>query len=143
SGIWPAGTNDTYIFNSGIQLAGLIPGNAGFSWANDTVVFYLMDLIGNRAEAEPLTPIYDSRDTADIARWPAAGYLRDTAVYSSSLLGKAAASSEDYWYRAWDGNPAINPGSRNHPMGVVVDQRVMAFNGPGDNQDMLYLVSTV
>ena len=41
-GFWPKGTPDQYIFNSGLQLAGVIPSTAGggkpvFPWAGDTV----------------------------------------------------------------------------------------------------------
>src|SRR5512134_3859675 len=35
-GFWPKGTPDQYIFNSGLQLAGIVSPAAGFAWAGDT-----------------------------------------------------------------------------------------------------------
>src|SRR5687768_10578761 len=71
-GVWPKGTPDQYIFNSGLQLAGIIPTNAGFAWAGDTVGAYFMDPRGTQAQGEGLTPVFNSLDPADAAAWPAA-----------------------------------------------------------------------
>ena len=43
-GFWPKGTPDQYVFNSGLQLAGIVnPGISGFSWAGDTVGAFFFD----------------------------------------------------------------------------------------------------
>src|SRR2546425_3946325 len=54
SGYWPKGTPDSYIFNSGLQLAGIIPSTAGFAWAGDTVGAYFMDPRGDQSQGEGL-----------------------------------------------------------------------------------------
>ena len=141
-GFWPNGTPDSYIFNSGIQLAGIVSPTAGFGWAGDTVGAYFMDFRGDQVVGEGLTPIYDSRDTADQRQWPIGAVVRDTALFAPSLLGRSSISDEDYWFRYWDGNPARESG-RPHPMGIVVDERVLAFNAPAGNRDMIYLVFTL
>ncbi|HEX4560623.1 MAG TPA: hypothetical protein VH113_02225 [Gemmatimonadales bacterium] len=141
-GIWPLPTGDSYIYQSGIQIAGLIAPTAGFSWAGDTVGAFFVDFRGDQLDGSPLTSLLDSRDTADLRTWPQAALIRDTSVFATSLLGRTNVSREDYWTRYWDGSPT-RLGGRKHPMGVVVDQRVMAFTGPGYNQDILYLVYTI
>ena len=35
-GFWPKGTADQYVFNSGIQIAGLVGADANPEWAGDT-----------------------------------------------------------------------------------------------------------
>ncbi len=141
-GFWPNGTNDSYIFNSGLELAGLVPTNAGFAWAGDTVGVFFYDPRGDQSGGTPLTGVYDSRDTAETHTWPVGALIRDTSVFAPTLLGLPSASNEDLWTRFWDGNP-LRQGGRTHPMGVAVDERVMAFNHPDPNADILYLVYTI
>jgi len=141
-GIWPSTTTDTYIFNSGIQVAGLIPPSAGFAWAGDTVGAFFMDFRGDQRVGATLTSVLSSRDTSDLRTWPPAALVRDSAIFATTILGRPNASTQDLWVRYWDGRPVL-VGGRNHPMGVVVDQRAMAFTGPGYNQDIIYLVYTV
>src|SRR5205807_442101 len=50
-------------------------------------------------------------------------------------------SQEDLWVRTWDGNPALLSG-RTHPMGVLVEERGMAWNYPTGNEDIIYFVFT-
>jgi len=141
-GIWPSTTNDTYIFNSGIQLAGLIPPGAGFAWAGDTVGAFFRDFRGDQVDGSPLGDVFDSRDSRDTPRWPASALIRDPAIFAAPLLGRPSASDQDLWTRYWDGSPVQRPG-RVHPMGIAVDQRAMEFTGPGYNQDIMYLVYTI
>ena len=138
---WPLPTYDTYIFQAGIQLSGLIPQNAGV-WAGDTVGAYFMDFRGDQVNGSSLSLTFDSRDTAALRQWPNAAMVRDPSLFAAPLLGRPSASNEDLWTRYWDGSPIRNR-PRKHPMGVVVDQRVMQFNGPGYNADVLYLVYTL
>ncbi|MBI4503181.1 MAG: T9SS type A sorting domain-containing protein [Gemmatimonadetes bacterium] len=140
-GIWPKGTPDQYIFNSGLQVAGIIPANAGFAWANDTVGAYFMDPRGTQAQGSGLTPVYNSLDPADVANWPNGAMVRDAALYSPVLLGRKVVSQQDIWVRSWDGNASLLSG-RTHPMGVAVDIRGMGWNYPSGNEDILYFIYT-
>jgi len=140
-GIWPQGTFDSYIYTAGLQIAGMIPASAGFAWAGDTVGAFFLDSRGDQVDSRALTPIYNSRDTADVRQWPMAAFVRDTAEFASSLVGREAASEQDLWFRYWDGNVAV--GGRTHPMGVAVDQRVLGWNAPDGNRDILYLTFTL
>lgn len=140
-GFWPKGTPDQYIFNSGLQLAGTIPAAAGFSWAGDTVGAYFMDPRGTQAQGDPVTLVYNSLDLGDAAGWPNGGIVRDTAIYANVLLSRQSVSQQDLWVRTWDGNPAFLSG-RTHPMGVLVEERGMAWNFPTGNEDIIYFVYT-
>jgi hypothetical protein len=144
--IWPQGTPNRHIFNSGLQIAGIIPSTAGggkatFPWAGDTTGAFFVDFRGNQ-HVQRLSEIFDSRDTADLRLWPNAAFARDSSVFHPSLIGRNVISDQDLWTRYWEGNPNYLNG-RTHPMGVVVDQRAMAFNAPRGNEDIVYFVFTV
>ncbi|HEY6807936.1 MAG TPA: hypothetical protein VI160_04030 [Gemmatimonadales bacterium] len=139
---WPRGTPDSYIFNSGLQIAGSIPSSAGFAWAGDTVGAFFMDPRGDQADGAPVTNVFNSLDLDDQANWPTPdGTVADTSVYAPVLIGRNAVSQQDVWFRAWDGNPN-KEGGRAHPMGVLVETRGMAWNYPTGNEDILYFVYT-
>ena len=140
-GFWPKGTPDQYIFNSGLQLAGTIPGSAGFAWANDTVGAYFFDARGTQVQGDAVTLVYNSLDAADARAWPNGAVVRDSAIYSSVLLGRNNISQQDLWTRAWDGNPAFLSG-RTHPMGIMVEERGLAWNYPTGNEDIIYFIFT-
>lgn len=139
-GFWPKGTPDQYIFNSGLQLAGTIPPSAGFTWAGDTVGAFFMDPRGDQNEGDPITLVYNSLDAGDAASWPTGAVVRDTAVYNSVLIGRNSISQEDLWVRTWDGNPAFTGSARTHPMGVLVEERGLAWNFPTGNEDIIYFI---
>jgi hypothetical protein len=137
-GFFPTGTPDKYIFMSGFQIAGITSGDAG-PWSRDTVaaLFY------NGAYASdgfPLTQIYDSLDPDDLANWPAEAYVSDPALYAPILLGRKTASQHDTWVRYWDGDPA-RLDQREHPMGIRVTQRSLAWTYPSGNESVLYFVA--
>ncbi|MGH9892736.1 MAG: hypothetical protein ACREA0_12250, partial [bacterium] len=143
---WPRGTPNEFIYISGLQLAGIIlptagGGEATFPWAGDTTGAYIVDFRGAQIASQALTEVFDSRDTADFRLWPNAAIARDTSVFHPLLLGRNAVSDQDLWTRYWEGNPNYLSG-RTHPMGIVVDQRAMAFNAPRDNEDVVYFVFT-
>jgi hypothetical protein len=138
-GFWPKGTPDQYVFNSGLQLAGTIPSTAGFAWAGDTIGAFFMDPRGDQAEGDPITLVYNSLDPGDLANWPNGATVRDAVLYAPVLLGRTTISQEDLWVRTWDGNPALLSG-RTHPMGVLVEERGMAWNFPTGNEDIVYFV---
>ena len=138
-GFWPRGTPDQYIFNSGLQIAGVVAADAGFDWAGDTTGAYFMDPRGTQSQGEGITPVYNSIDPADIQNWPAGAIVRDTAIYAAQLIGRNTISQQDLWVRAWDGSPFLLSG-RTHPMGVLVETRGLAWNFPTGNEDILYFV---
>ena len=145
-GFWPKGTPDQYIFNSGLQLAGVIPPGAGggkptFPWAGDTVGVYFFDARGTQVAGDPVTLVYNSLDAGDAGAWPNGAKVRDTSIYNAILLGRDNVSQQDLWTRAWDGNPALLSG-RTHPMGVMVEERGLAWNYPTGNEDIIYFIFT-
>lgn len=140
-GFWPKGTPDQYIFNSGLQLAGVIPSTAGFAWAGDTVGAFFFDARGTQVQGDAVTLVYNSLDAGDAAAWPNGAVVRDTALYSSVLIGRNSISQQDLWTRAWDGNPAFLSG-RTHPMGILVEERGLAWNFPTGNEDIVYFLFT-
>jgi hypothetical protein len=140
-GFWPKGSPDQYVFNSGLQLAGTIPATAGFAWAGDTVGAYFMDPRGTQAQGDPVTLVFNSLDLGDAAAWPNGAKVRDSSLYSSVLLNRDFISQQDLWVRTWEGNPAFLSG-RTHPMGILVEERGMAWNFPTGNEDIVYFVYT-
>ena len=131
-----------YVFASGLQVAGLIAPGAGFAWAGDTTGAFFMDPRGDQSHGTGRSNVFNSSDTADAAVWPSGAVVRDAALYDARLLGRAAVSEQDLWTRYWDGRPA-SLGGRTHPMGILVDQRLMAWNYPTGNDDVLYIVYTL
>jgi len=157
-GFWPKGTPDQYIFNSGLQLAGVIPSTAGggkptFAWAGDTVGAYFFDARGTQVQGDAVTLVYNALDAGDAAMWPAGAYVNDTLLFHPVLKTRAdtgairrdgsgiSVSQQDLWTRAWDGNPAFLSG-RTHPMGILVEERGMAWNYPTGNEDIIYFLFT-
>src|SRR5882672_9045574 len=156
-GFWPKGTPDQYIFNSGLQLAGLVdpqsfiridtlPGpvydTVRFTWAGDTAGAFFFDPRGDQIAGDPLGQIYNSLDPSDLNNWPAGAMVRDPKIYNAVLLGQKRISDGDSWVRYWEGNP-VNLGGRSHPMGVMIEQRSMSWNFPAGNEDILYFVFTM
>ena len=140
-GFWPKGTPDQYIFNSGLQLAGVVDPAAGFSWAGDTTGAFFFDPRGDQGAGDALGSIYNSLDPADLDAWPNGAVVRDASVYADVLLGQNRISDGDSWVRYWEGNP-VQLGGRDHPMGIMVEQRSMAWNFPVGNEDIIYFVFT-
>src|SRR6266566_5050387 len=140
-GFWPKGTPDQYIFNSGLQLAGVVDPSAGFTWAGDTAGAFFFDPRGDQIAGDPLGQIYNSLDPSDLANWPAGAIIRDAKIYDPNLVGQKRISDGDSWVRYWEGNP-VNLGGRVHPMGVMVEQRSMSWNFPAGNEDIVYFVFT-
>jgi hypothetical protein len=140
---WPLPyLQDQYVFFSGLQVAAVIPAGAGFAWAGDTVGAYFMDPRGDQTAGTPRTNVFNSADTADLAAWPAAAVLRDTSLFHPALIDRDVASNQDLWARYWDGHPA-SLGGRAHQMGIVVDQRLLAWNYPTGNEDVIYIIYTL
>ncbi|HEU4698969.1 MAG TPA: hypothetical protein VFS40_07310 [Gemmatimonadales bacterium] len=143
-GFWPKGTGDQYIFNSGLQVAGII-GPDGGPWAGDTTGMFLFDPKGNQAHGEQVQPIFNAANQDDLSNWPAAANIPQgdavADLFAPALQGQKTASASDVWWLTWDGNPANNNG-RPHPLGIMVEQRGMAFNAPRGNEDIIYFIYT-
>ena len=139
---WPKGTFDQYIFNSGLQVAALIPAGAGFAWAGDTTGAFFFDTRGDQTAGAARSPVFNSLDTADASNWPFGAVIRDATTFDARLLGRIAASEQDLWTRYWDGSP-YPVGGRSHPMGLLIDQRALSWNYPTGNQDIVYFVFTL
>jgi hypothetical protein len=138
---WPKGSPDQYVFNGGLQLAAIIPGNrATFPWAGDTVGAFFFDGTGFYAVGSGITNVYDSRNADDLTNWPDAAKVKDPTLYDASVLGARYLSEQDTWLRFWDGNTAYVLG-RQHPMGILVDQRTLAWNTPAGNEDIIYFIN--
>src|SRR5437899_3523849 len=110
-GFWPKGTPDQYIFNSGLQIAGVIPdtaagGKSAFQWAGDTVGAFFFDARGDQGAGEGLTLAYSRLDPNDVAAWPNGAKVRNPAdptqaLYNPVLVGQDAISQGDVWMRYW------------------------------------------
>ena len=140
-GFWPKGTPDQYIFNSGLQLAGIVSPSAGFAWASDTTGAYFFDPRGTQGHGDGVTGIFNSVDPADAAAWPNGAVIRDASLYNGALLGLETISQQDSWVRYWEGDPTFLSG-RSHPMGILVEQRSLAWNYPSGNEDIIYFIFT-
>ena len=132
---WPAGTSDNYVFTGGLQVAAIVPANAGFSWAGDTVGVLFASANGYLG-GQPVSGLYNSLNANDLASWPAAAYATDTSLFNPMLIGRPAISDQDTWARYWDGGSAAG---RPHAMGLVVDQRSLSWRRPL-HQDIVYFI---
>ncbi len=152
-GFWPKGTADQYVFNSGLQVAGII-GPDGGPWADDTTGAFFFDPKGTTAHGDEVAPIYNTTNLADAAfiadaatsdpvalaaRVPSGDATAD--IFNPLLQGRTSASQGDVWWLTWDGNPGLIAG-RPHPLGVMVEQRGMGWNYPAGNEDIVYFVYT-
>ena len=145
-GFWPKGTPDQYVFNSGLQIAGIIGGTKpGNPWGGDTTGAFFFDARGDNAVGSEVEPIYNAKNPDDVANWPEEGKvpLGDAGedIFSPLLRGRVSASQGDVWWMSWEGDPSHNNG-RPHPMGLVVEQRGMGWNFPTGNEDIIYFVYT-
>jgi hypothetical protein len=153
-GFWPKGTADQYVFNSGLQLAGIIGPDANPEWAGDTTGAFFFDPKGTTQHGEEVEPIYNTSGADDFA------FISDPAatdpvalaarvpngdataeLYNPLLRGRTQASQGDVWWLSWDGNPSLSAG-RPHPLGILVEQRGLGWNFPVGNEDIIYFVYT-
>lgn len=130
-GFWPAGTANQYIFNSGLQMAGII-GPEGGPWAGDTVSTFFFNASGP-GHGVPFSNVYASNSPADLEAWPEDCYI------DSPVFGRVKTLSElDTCVQYWDADPgAAFPGS--HPMGIRVTQHSMLWSFPS-NKDIIFFI---
>jgi hypothetical protein len=144
-GFWPRGTANQYVFNSGLQVAGII-GPDGGPWAGHTTGAFIFNARGG-GDGQEVEPIFNSNNPDDAANWPEAAkvpteLVAEDNLFNPLLRGRVSASQGDIWYVAWDGNPA-QIASRPHPLGIAVETRGMGWNFPPGNQDILYFTFTI
>jgi hypothetical protein len=143
-GYWPKGTADQYVFNSGLQIAGIIDPAAGFDWAGHITGAQLFSPRGDD-HGEPIEPIYNAASPDDLTNWPQAAFVPQGDAgeenFNPLLRGRSSASQGDVWWISWEGNPSLSAG-RSHPLGVMVEQRGMGWNYPAGNEDILYFIYT-
>jgi hypothetical protein len=146
-GYWPRGTIDNYIFNSGIQVAGQIQGTKPTNpWGGDTAGGMFFDATGLHEHSEGVENVFNSASAADVASWPSDAFVPQgdavADLYATPLQGLVSASQGDVHFVAWEGNPALING-RAHPLGILADHRLLAWNYPAGNQDIVYVVVTL
>jgi hypothetical protein len=143
-GFWPKGTADQYVFNSGIQVAGLIGPDANPEWAGDTTGAQFFSPRGDNV-GEEFRPIFNASNPDDVANWPEAAKVpagdASEELFNPLLRGRVSASQGDVWFLSWEGNPAFSAG-REHPLGILIEQRGMGYNFPAGNEDILYFIYT-
>jgi hypothetical protein len=143
-GFWPKGTADQYVFNSGMQVAGIIGDDGPPEWAGDTTGGQLFSPRGDD-HGDEIQPIFNANNPDDVANWPEAALvpLGDATqeLFDPVLRGKISASQGDVWFVSWEGNPGFAAG-REHPLGILVEQRGMGYNFPAGNEDILYFIYT-
>ena len=137
-GFWPSGTTNQYIFNSGLQIAGINSAQAG-PWSNDTVGAYFFDARGTQPHGTNLTDVFNSLNANDLANWPAAATVSDTSIFNAALIGSRVVSDQDSYVQYWDGDPN-RISQRSHPMGIKVEQRSMAFNAPAGAEHTVFFI---
>ena len=69
-------------------------------------------------------------------------YITSADVYQENLLGRASVSQQDSWVQYWDGNPAFIE-QRQHPMGILITQRSLAWNYPLGNESIIYFIYSI
>src|SRR5919107_3911236 len=141
---WPKGTADQYVFNSGIQVAGLIGQDASPEWRGDTTGAQFFSPRGDNV-GEEFRPIYNASNPDDVDNWPDAAFVpagdASEELFNPLLRGRVSASQSDVWFLTWEGNPAFSAG-REHPLGILVEQRGLGYNFPAGNEDILYFIYT-
>ena len=152
---WPKGSPNRHVRASGLRLAGVIASDGG-PWAGDTSAAVFFDLQGTGEHGEAVEPIHATYSSPaagpyaasedDLANWPAAARIPSTGagseLFAPLLRGRASASDGDAWFLTWDGHPAY-AGGRPHPLGVLVETRVMGWRGPQWNNDIIYVAYTI
>lgn len=143
-GFWPRGSLNQYVFNSGLQLAGIIDSQAPMSWAGQTEGAFFFNARGG-GNGTALTNIWRSSDPDDAANWPAAARVPQgdaTAdLFAPALQGRVAASAQDVWFLSYEGDPN-RLGGRLHTLGIMTETRGMAFATAG-KEDFVFFIYTL
>ncbi len=134
-GWWPQGTQNQYIFNTGLQL-GAIVGADGGAWAGDTIADHFFDAYGAFNSGVPITNIFLSSDPADLDSWPQDCYLTNPATGEQvKTLGQF-----DSCVQYWDADPKKGFAD-GHPMGLKVVQHSLEW-AYSTNKDIIFFIFT-
>ena len=123
-GFWPKGSPDQYVFNSGIQMAGIIGGEAIPAWAGDTTGGQFFSPRGTTTVRSSADVQHGQSERRDQLAGSCVGAhrRRHRGALQSAAAGAAAASQGDVWWMSWDGNPGLNAGRvapAGHPGGAA------------------------
>ena len=145
-GNWPRGTQNSYMFNSGFQFAGIIRGTKPANpWGGDTSAALLFDASGTHKHGAEVMPIYNGQNPDDVAAWPDVARVpqgdEGELLFDPLLRGQINASQGDVYWISWDGDPAFIA-QRPHPLGILAEHRGVAWNYPSGNEDILYFIIT-
>ncbi|MEO5800212.1 MAG: T9SS type A sorting domain-containing protein [Gemmatimonadales bacterium] len=144
---WPGRSADVYLYNSGFQVAGIVGGARSPSnpWGGDTTGGFFFDPKGTTEHGIGLTDLFDASVPADVANWPTEALVPATGatslLFDPLLRRRISASQNDFWFMNWEGDPGVNAG-RSHPLGIATETRVMAWNYPVGNEDVVYFLVT-
>lgn len=146
-GFWPRGTGDQYMFNSGLQVSGIIKGTktTEFPWPGDTTGGFFFDARGTNTHGIGISDLFNSNLPGDVANWPS--YARvpqgdaSEALFDPLLRDRIAASQGDVWFLSWEGDPSLRS-ARPHPLGIAAEYRGLGWNYPAGNEDILYFIIT-
>jgi hypothetical protein len=140
-GFWPSGTTNQYIFNSGLQIAGINATGTGGAgpWAGDTVGAYFFDARGTQPHGTSVSDVFNALNANDLAAWPTEAFANDTSLFNAALVGSKVLSDQDSWVQYWDGDPN-RISQRSHPMGIRVEQRSLAFNAPAGAEHTIFFI---
>ncbi len=143
-GTWPRGTFDSYLYNSGLQVAGIIGGSRPVNpWAGDTTDGRFVDLSGLRQHGTGLTEVLNALIPGDRSHWPEEGRVAgDNPFFPPGSAGSEAVSPGDLWWMAWEGDPVLNA-ARPHPLGIAVEFRVFGWTAPAGLDDVLFVMATL
>ena len=130
-------------------------------FAGDTAGGFFNNTAGTSNGTE-VRPIFSSADPADFAAWPdearvpcsaantdppapasptRSAPIRPATCSPPPLQGAIAASQGDLWFMSWEGDPA-QLAARAHPLGIAVETRVLGWNFPSGNEDIIYVMYT-
>ncbi|HEX2168084.1 MAG TPA: hypothetical protein VHG09_12700, partial [Longimicrobiales bacterium] len=161
--VWPKETRNNFMFGSGPQITGIVSARDGctaavretsvdpdcFAWSGDTTGAFFHDPVGRRVHGAPLAGLYDSSAPGQSDAWPdgvplpdfpsATAIVDDTTVFHEGLIGRQAVSLQDTWAAYWEaGN--LQSGGRPHPLGVLIEQRTLAWDYPDGNEATIFFV---
>jgi hypothetical protein len=140
-------------------------------FAGDTAGGFFYNTSGT-SNGLALTPIFAANDPADAAAWPVEarvpcsdpasteipGGLTPESIarctengvgvdatgdlFDPALQGTISASQGDHWFMSWEGDPSNLAGGRSHPLGIAVETRMLGWNFPAGNEDIIYFLFT-
>jgi hypothetical protein len=106
-GYWPARTSNQYIFNTGLQVAGIIDSaSVSNPWAGDIEGAFFFNARGG-GNGQAVTDIYEASDAADLSAWPAeAGTVWALRDYVGAITGGNGFGGNDGPYAFF---PVVRP----------------------------------